>query len=90
MAKIKDWAQEAADEIAYEVRQGRSNKETYRAIIVKHSPFKKGAAVAYMPVPRCDQCEYWKPVFGGKTGDCSTLEILDLPAGFGCVRWEAK
>jgi hypothetical protein len=48
MAVMKDWAQEAANEIADNVRSGDGNEEDYRAIIIKHCPFKPD--VAYMPV----------------------------------------
>jgi hypothetical protein len=60
-------------------------------------PFK---AIAYMPVPRCDSCCYWRPgpdaygacnlsgsgseVYGGAGEDIRTLP------GWGCVRWVKK
>jgi hypothetical protein len=98
----KDWAQEAAEDIAYEVRHGDGNEEDYRAIIVKHCPFKSDTLympveqdVAYMPVPRCDRCKHW----ASASGACVAIK-LDVPtkgslllvtaANFGCTLWEAK
>lgn len=60
---------------------------------------KKG--VAYMPVPRCDQCKYWEAyplnAYSRPVGDCLVVGIytehgrlnLGTSEDFGCVRWEA-
>lgn len=73
---IKDWIAEAAAEIvAEDLHVGIGGRYTAavesntRDIIRRHSPFKDG--VAYMPVPRCDQCRFWTPTARG--GECQVI-----------------
>jgi hypothetical protein len=57
------------------------------------------AGVAYMPVPRCDQCKHW--IRRGIRNYCNnrTLRLkasllfvppIETEPDFGCVQWEAK
>lgn len=85
---VKDWAQEAANEIADDVRIGDGNEEVFRAIIVKHCPMKEDTA--YMPVPRCDSCKHYKPERHASAHGWCRLLNTPLPENFGCVKWEAK
>ncbi len=81
---VKDWALEAATEIAsyfsfgvgrdsYVTPEQRTNvAKNYRKIILEHSPMKPD--VAYMPVPRCKTCAHW----ASHTGACTAISI-DAP-----------
>jgi hypothetical protein len=73
-------------------------------IITKHCPFKPN--VAYMPVPRCESCKFWKLYESGQykvgeAGECTKNTdsgvwsdcddyTIMTEANFGCVQWEAR
>lgn len=97
-----DWALTAAEEIV-KTSYPEDVLPIHKAIFVyntirRHCPFEPD--VAYMPVPQCDSCHYWRPgpdaygacnlsgsgseVYGGAGEDIRTLP------GWGCVRWKAK
>ncbi len=59
----------------------------------------------YRPVPRCDQCRWWKQRVQESFGDCTRFNsgdmgilvscsdrnpLLVMRANFGCVQWERK
>ena len=108
MAFVQDWVIAAAREIASHWSFG-SGPDSYitddqkhhiasnfAAMINKHCPFEPD--VAYMPVPRCDQCKHWTPILIGAQagratgrGLCNALSPpLVTDDSFGCVQWGAK
>lgn len=87
----KDWLHEAASEIDHIYGDTLGSIDDIKAIIVKHSPFKPD--VAYMPVPRCDQCAHWVKNTTDDNGTC--YHGVEQGFGwttpsFGCVQWKAK
>jgi len=98
----KDWIRACANEIVCIWLKGMpGHRETVAACIERHLPvFEHG--VAYMSVPRCDQCKHWlrgeipiikRPSHGGY---CLNESIrvctgsLETAEDFGCVQWEAR
>jgi hypothetical protein len=80
---VKDWAQEAAKELAsyFSFGPGRDSyvtdeqrqrvADSYRTIILKHCPMLPDTA--YMPVPRCETCKHWDldTVTSVNTAECT-------------------
>lgn len=96
MTAVKDWAREAAEEIADRFFGPDSGWEPMHvdveetaAIIFRHCPLERG--VAYMPVPRCDGCAAWTSQPQGMTDKrfCARLKLYTA-SDFGCVRFEKK
>ncbi len=85
MAIVKDWAHEAADAIidGVDVPTGLGGRwrdgvrEWIVGAIVDHCQMKQDTA--YMPVPRCDSCAYWKPyppdAYSRPAGECKSITI---------------
>jgi hypothetical protein len=95
MAIVKDWAQEAAKELAsyFSFGAGRDSyvtdeqrqrvADSYRTIILKHCPMQPD--VAYMPVPRCESCGHFtKHIYESDYGSCGYLN-RPVYKNFGCV-----
>ena len=96
-----DWLTKAAREIAASPHD--LDEDEVRAVIVTHVPFQLD--VAYMPVPRCDQCKHWKDAedTNDNIGTCTREWRPDAlmwvaggdtdfrtMANFGCVQWEPR
>ncbi|MCR4375624.1 MAG: hypothetical protein NUW22_12325 [Acidobacteria bacterium] len=88
MASIPDWAANAAAKISDETHVDLEytlidlpTEERIASIIEEHCPFQPG--VAYMPVPRCDRCKFWKryPVSLQEDGDDGTCYRPDSDKG---------
>lgn len=97
-----DWISKAAERIHREYPKilRECNDQTplpwLHAVIREAAPFQPD--VAYMPVPRCDQCKHWGMPLKN-VGVCVKQELkvptigkmlLSTSANFGCVMWEAK
>lgn len=95
MAVVKDWVAEAAQQIYavvhpnkhYVSTEARHDEEHYIASIIdKHSPFQRD--VAYMPVPRCETCQFMRESPNIKP-HCTYLNMQTIPK-FGCVAWRSR
>lgn len=112
MSILTDWVREAATDIYRSFMAfGCPTPDAIALVIKKHSPFKQDAAyvevqpgVAYMPVPRCETCEYWLRQ-GLYDGQCLYPRTIDprntkmwaelydgvcTTPDFGCVEWKGK
>jgi len=79
MAVVKDWMQEAVEELIDSTSVDDPDKPDIiawaRAIIAKHCPMQDD--VAYMPVPRCETCKHWKrdEITMARTAECLRREM---------------
>lgn len=87
---MKDWAEEAADEIIdkvpIDVGDYRNSVRAWIAgAIQRYCPMKPD--VAYMPVPRCETCAFMDPRIA-----LPLCRLLNVPVtkDFGCVQWKEK
>lgn len=62
MTVVKDWVADAAQEIDDGNALSTNTIADIQAIITKHCPMKPD--IAYMPVPRCETCAYWRRFAG--------------------------
>ena len=75
MSTSNDWVENAATEIAAICdASSKSNIELLKQVVIDHCPFKPDTA--YIPVPRCETCQHWRPRTGSTiTGFCYSPKV---------------
>lgn len=88
MVVVKNWITEAASEIADTYgKHPITDTDGYAQIIEKHCPFKRD--MAYMPVPRCDQCKHGYYIEEHARVHCERMDRRFDP-DFRCVWFDAE